>query len=313
MNMISLDQVTKLYGVVIGVNDLTADLPVGSYGLLGPNGSGKTTLLNLITGQLRATAGVIRVFGEASWNNADLYRRMGYCPAREPLLLGVSAHRWVSYLLELQGYARKAALEKAESALVDVGLANDLHRPMHAYSKGMKQRAKLAQAMAHEPDLLILDEPFNGLDPLARIEMSRVLRGWSEAGRSLLLASHILHEVESITPRFLLIRSGRLLASGSAREIQGLLLDAPNQIHIDCDNPVRLAQLVAQADAADAWSIDRQRGRLTLTTRSAQTLYRELPGWLENEGVQVTSLHSNLESLQSLFDSLMRIHRGEAT
>ena len=309
--MIVLNQATKLYGTVIGVNDITAELEPGSYGLLGPNGSGKTTLLNLITGQLRPTTGGLTVFGEDAWNNPNLYRRLGYCPAREPLLLGVTAHQWVAYLLELQGRPRRQASELAEQSLFDVGLRNDLHRPMHTYSKGMKQRAKLAQAMAHEPELLILDEPFNGLDPVARIEMARLLRSWSEQGRSLILASHILHEVESITPRFLLIRGGRLLASGSAAEIQTLLLDAPNQIHIECDQPARLAQLIAGEDAADQWSIDRERGRLTVTTRSAQRIYQSLPGWMERESIRIHSLQSNLESLQALFDSLMRIHRGE--
>ena len=157
--MIELRNVTKLYGKVIGVNDFTLTLEPGAYGLLGPNGSGKSTLLNLITGQLRPTLGTVRVMGESPRNNARLFRRMGYCPGGEGLYSDVSGYDWVKYLQQLQGMTHLEAEVAAADALELVGMTAAMHRPIASYSRGMRQRTKLAQAIAHNPDFLILDEP----------------------------------------------------------------------------------------------------------------------------------------------------------
>jgi ABC-2 type transport system ATP-binding protein len=238
--MIQLDHVTKLYGPVIGVNDITLTLEQRAYGLLGPNGSGKSTLLNLITGQLRPTLGGVRMFGADPRNNAAVYRRLGVCPEQDVLYGNVTAFQWVRYLLELYGLGRGDAAARAENALTQVGMAHAMHRQIGGYSQGMRQRTKLAQALAHGPDLLILDEPFNGLDPVGRHDMTVVLRDWVQAGKGLLMASHILHEVEAITHSFLLICGGRLLASGSAEEVRALLADIPAEISIRCDEAPQL-------------------------------------------------------------------------
>ena len=168
MTIIELQGVTKLYGLVIGVNDITLSLPPGAYGLLGPNGSGKSTLLNLIMGQLRPTIGSVKVFGKSPQNNHQLFRRLGYCPSTEGLYADISAWEWVQYLQRLQGKSRGEAAQAAERALAFVGMSYAMHRPIAGYSRGMRQRTKLAQAIAHDPDFLILDEPFNGLDPIAQ-------------------------------------------------------------------------------------------------------------------------------------------------
>jgi len=219
--MIELRSVTKLYGSVIGINDVTMSLERKAYGLIGPNGSGKSTLLNLITGQLRPTLGSLQVLGCDPWNNRAMFRRIGVCPERDLLYHNVTGFRWVRYLLELNGFGRVEAARRAEAALDQVGLSEAMHRQMGGYSRGMRQRTKLAQALAHEPELLILDEPFNGLDPVGRRDMTEVLRRWIASGRGLLLASHILHEVEAVTDSFLMICNGRLLASGLAEEVHG--------------------------------------------------------------------------------------------
>lgn len=307
--LIQLTNVTKLYGQVIGVNDMTFALPRGAHGLLGPNGSGKTTLLNLVTGQLKPTLGALRVLGHVPRNSAVLHRRLGYCPGSEGLYSTVSGLEWVQYLLELQGVKAAAAKAIAIETLEMVGMGHAMHRPIAGYSRGMRQRTKLAQAIAHDPEFLVLDEPFNGLDPIARHEMTELLRTWIGRGKSLLLASHVLHEVESITRSFLLISGGRLLASGTNEEVQKLLAGVPNEVILVCDRPRDLARILLEHGEVNSLHFDE--GQLVIATRQPAQLFSDLPKWLSESGIQVSDVSSADESLQSLFDSLMKIHRGE--
>lgn len=307
--MIELNLVTKLYGTVIGVNDITLALEPGAYGLLGPNGSGKSTLLNLLTGQLRPTIGVVNVYGASPRNNAALCRRTGYCPGSDGLYSNVSGYEWVCYLQQLHGMTSTEAARAARTSLESVGMLEAMHRPIASYSRGMRQRIKLAQAFAHDPELLILDEPFNGLDPVARHDMTVLLRDWIDRGKSLLLASHLLHEVESITQSFLLICGGRLLASGTAEEVHSLLADAPNEIAIRTNQPHRLAGLLVEHQMTDSLKIDD--GTISIVTRHPQVLFSNLPTWLANTEITILEIRSADESLQALFNSLMKIHRGE--
>ena len=308
--MIQFDNVTKLYGSVIGVNDITLSLDQGAYGLLGPNGSGKTTLINLIIGQLRPTIGEVGVFGENPWKRDDILRRIGICPAVDVLYPNVTGFDWVRYLVELHGFSRHDASQRAKQTLDLVGMSHAMNRNMGGYSLGMRQRTKLAQAFAHDPELLILDEPFNGLDPVGRHEMTELLRGWTREGKSLLIASHVLHEVEAVSPAFMLICGGRLLASGSTDEVQSMLADLPNEIHIRCDRPSDLARHVLNAGIVDAVRFEGDDG-LVLSTTSPLTVYREMPNWVDGNGFRIHEMRSSDESLQTLFTSLMSIHRGE--
>ncbi|MCH8830359.1 MAG: ABC transporter ATP-binding protein [Planctomycetes bacterium] len=309
--MITVENVTKLYGLVIGVNDITMSLEPGAYGLLGPNGSGKTTLLNLLTGQLRTTLGRVRVLDEHPWNNSDLFRRIGVCPATESMYANVSGLDWVRYQMELHGFSRTKSQKLAEDALETVDMTEAMHRDIGGYSRGMRQRTKIAQAIAHDPDLLILDEPFMGLDPIGRHEMTTMLKAMVRDGKMLLLASHILHEVEAITDSFLLICGGRLLASGSSEEVNSLLADAPNEIRIRCNNAAELARRILAEDIVDAIKLEEEGRVLVLTTKNPATVYKEIPGWAKAAGVQVSELTSSIDSLETLFDSLLKIHRGE--
>ena len=308
--MIQLEDVTKLYGTVIGVNDVTLSLERRGYGLVGPNGSGKSTLLNLITGQIRPTLGRIDVLGGRPWNNRALFRRIGVCPEQEVLYPNVTGYDWVCYLLELNGFGRRQSAERAERALEQVGLTEAMHRTMGGYSRGMRQRTKLAQALAHDPELLILDEPFNGLDPVGRRQMTDLLRGWIAAGNGLLMASHILHEVEAITDSFLLICGGRLLASGSAAEVHHLLAEVPNEIRIRCEGASQLARRLLEEEAVEAVRFDDGGRVLVVSSRSPAAIYTQLPGWIADTDVRIHELRSSDDSLQTLFSSLLRIHRG---
>jgi len=308
--MIELDSVTKLYGTVIGVNDISLELGTGAHGLLGPNGSGKTTFLNLITGQLRPTRGRVRMFGENPWDNPRLYRRIGICPSFEGLYAEITARDWVTYMLRLQGFSPAEAGRRALESLEIVGMTSAMHRTMGTYSRGMRQRTKLAQAIAHEPELLILDEPFNGLDPVGRHEITLLLKDWVKAGGSLIIASHILYEVETLATSFLLVSGGRLLASGTPEEVHSLLTNLPNEFVIRGDGLRELSQKLIEEELVD--SIRLEGGdRLTVTTHRPGDLAARLPAWNDDDGIRIVELTSGDDTLQALFTTLMRIHRGE--
>lgn len=308
--MIELQHVTKLYKTVIGVNDVTVSLGPGAYGLLGPNGSGKSTLLNLITGQIRPTLGHVHTLGLAPWNNVEMRRKIGVCPEHDLAYANVVAVDWVTYLLKLYGFGRRDARRRAEESLDQVELGEAMRRPMGSYSRGMRQRVKLAQAFAHNPDILILDEPFNGLDPVGRRLIKERLLTWIRDGKGLILASHILHEVESITQSFLLICGGRLLASGSASEINSLLADVPNEIYIRCSNAAGLAQRMLRSEAIESVQFSDGREGLVVGTCSPVTVYQYLPEWTVEADSQIHELRCSDDSLQALFSSLLQIHRG---
>ncbi len=309
--MVELNNVTKLYKTVIGVNDVTLKLGDGTYGLLGPNGSGKTTLINLIIGQLRPTMGTVRLFGKNPWTRDGLLRNVGLCPAVEVSYPRVTAYQWVRYLVQLHGFGAQSSTKMATDALEAVSLTHAMHRPMREYSLGMRQRAKLAQAIAHNPDFLILDEPFNGLDPIGRFEMTNYLKSWSQPGKTLILASHILHEVEAINPSFLLISGGRLLASGSPEEVREILADAPNVVRIKCTDAKRLSKKLVELSATSSIEFSEDPQQLKVTTASAKQLYETLPEISRELKVSILEMHSADESLKSLFATLLKKHRGE--
>lgn len=308
--LIELQNTTRLYGTVIGVNDITLSLPPGAYGLLGPNGAGKTTLLNMMTGQLSPTLGTVKMLGKDPRSNPEFCKKIGYLPGSEGVYADVSAIEWVTYLTQLHGYSNSAARQKAEAALQQVDMTEHMHREIAEYSRGMRQRTRLAQAIAHEPELLILDEPFSGLDPIARHDMTQYMRKWITAGNSLIIASHVLHEIESITRSFLLISGGRLLASGSADDIHEMMADIPSEITITADDPRTIAANLLQADIVDSVSVERN-SVLKVTTSKALTFYEEFRSRTVEHRWRISEMHSADESLQEVFSSLMRIHRGE--
>ena len=309
--MINLNSVTKFYKTVIGVNDINLSLSPGAYGLLGPNGSGKTTLINLLIGQLRPTIGSVELFGSDPWRNDAVLRRIGICPTVEPLYPQVTALDWVQYLVGLHGFSRSQSKQLAMDALEIVGMSGAMKRPMTTYSLGMRQRTKMAQAIAHGPDLLILDEPFNGLDPVARHDMIQYLRQWINDGKSVILASHVLHEVEAIEPSFLLISNGRLLASGDRSEVRSILDSSPNVVEIVCSDPRLLASELVGLDFVDSIEFSADGKALNVITSTSKQLFEILVNSTEKLNIKVYQLHSADESMRDLFATLMKIHRGE--
>jgi ABC-2 type transport system ATP-binding protein len=309
--MIRFEHVTKLYKTVIGVNDVSLDLAPGAYGLLGPNGSGKTTFINLIAGQLRPTIGSVRVFDQDPWQRNELMRRIGICPAGDLLLPNVTALDWVQYLVRMHGFSAADAAGRAEDALVTVGMQHAMRRTIGSYSLGMRQRCKIAQAVAHEPELLILDEPFTGLDPIGRHELTELFLRWISERKSILLASHLLHEVEAVRPSFLLIARGRLLASGSPQEVRSMLAELPGEIHVRVDRPKELAPRLCEVEAVDAVRIDTHHNEVVVSTCRPLVLSQRLPAIVSEGRFEVFEVRSGKEPLQQLFTILMQMHRGE--
>ena len=301
--LLKCDALTKLYGVVIGVNDLSLDLEPGVHGLLGPNGAGKSTLIKLITGQLRPTEGRIRVFGEDPWNNPRLLTRIGYCPEHDAFWSFLTAHQFVCTLGGLSGMGSAEAAAAAERVLARVGAQEFMHRPISTYSKGMRQRTKLAQALIHDPDLLVLDEPLSGTDPVGRHELMDLIQELGKEGKSVLVSSHVMHEVQAMTARFLLIYGGRVLAAGDVHEIRRLLYEIPHKIRIVCDGPRELAGHLAHQASVDGVQVDGN--ELWVTTREPRELFALLPELTKRTGVSVRELGSDDESLDAVFEYLV--------
>ena len=247
--IVMADHLSKWYGQVIGLNDVSVSVPPGITGLLGPNGAGKSTLLKLVTGQLTPSKGSIAVLGEPIWNNPAMYLRIGFCPEQDAFYDRMTGLEWVTALVRLNGVSDEEAGALARRALDAVELTDSANKKIGAYSKGMRQRIKLAQALAHDPEFLILDEPLSGMDPLARRKTIRLVKEWARAGKSILVSSHILHEIESMTANILLINQGRILAEGNVHQIRDLIDEHPHTVYIKADEPRLLArEFLAQDD-----------------------------------------------------------------
>lgn len=308
MGVLEMDELTRFYGNVLGVNDISLDLEPGAYGLLGPNGSGKSTLIHLIMGQLRPSRGTVRVFGSDPLAEPAVLKRIGLSPEGPLTISGVSGFDFVVYLIEQYGFSRKEAEERAERALERVAMEDYMHDAISTYSRGMRQRIKLAQSFAHRPDLLLLDEPFTGLDPVGRHSMMTFLQNWIDEGRSLIFASHVLEEVEGVTDEFLLICKGRLLASGHPSEIRRLLTDVPVEVTLKAVDPRGLGRELADADHITEMRFPGD-GTLTVSTNSPLQLYQTLPELIEQKGVDIRELSGAEDSLESLFEHLLERNR----
>ena len=229
MIVIATEHLSKWYGQVSGLNDVTVALPRRHHGLLGPNGAGKSTFMKLVTGQLRPSTGTVRVFGEPIWGNPSQYSRLGFCPEQDAFYERMTGLEWVTALAAAaRDVERRRGRRGRTRALEAVDLLDVADRKIGAYSKGMRQRVKLAQAIAHDPELLILDEPLSGMDPIMRRRTIRLIKEWGRAGKSVVVSSHILHEIEAMTSNILLIHNGRIVAEGDVHQIRALIDEHPH-------------------------------------------------------------------------------------
>lgn len=296
-------ELSRWYGIVMGLNHVSFEVQPGLTGLVGPNGAGKSTLIQLITGQLRPSSGELRVLGERPWNNPRLLSRIGYCPEGEAVHPELRPVQWLQSLGLLSGLSRDAALERAETTLQTVRLAREhWKRPLGQYSKGMRQRVKLAQALLHEPDLVVLDEPMNGLDPMGRQEVAHILLDVARTGRSVLISSHILSELEGLCREFLILNWGRILASGSRHEIRTDLRQWSEQLMVRCDAPEKLARTLFDAGVLLGFDLESDAQTVHLRVRQPEQFYERWLDLLTASGVAVYEIRSESRSLKQIFE-----------
>jgi ABC-2 type transport system ATP-binding protein len=303
--VVSADRLSKWYGQVIGLNDVTVTVPSGITGLLGPNGAGKSTFMKLITGQLKPSKGSVRVLGEPIWGNPALYFRIGFCPEQDAFYERMTGLEWVTALVRLNGLGETEASNAAKAALDQVDLMSAADKKIGAYSKGMRQRVKMAQALVHDPELLILDEPLSGMDPIMRRKTIRLIKDWARAGKSVLVSSHILHEIEAMTSNILLVHNGRILAEGNVHQIRDLIDEHPHTVYIKAADPRALARRFLADD--NMLSLKFDPGALIIQTAKPDLFYARLTELAASgEAGQVEEVTSPDDNLQAVFQYLVK-------
>ena len=300
MSVVVADHVSKWYGHVLGVSDVSWTLKGGIVGLLGPNGAGKSTLIKMMAGLLRPSRGALTVFGKSPFADAGVRRRIGYAPEHEKTWDTLTAFELVEYMARLAGVrdARKAA----KDALAQTGMTDAMHRRVKSFSKGMRQRTKLATAIAHDPEFLLLDEPLTGVDPMARIDIVERIKQLGEAGKTIVVSSHVLYEIEALTSDIVVIYRGQMLAEGNIYEIRKLIDQHPHRIRVECDQPRTIAAALATADHVAR--IVFERGAVLIETRDPDRCYDQLAAAVLDGDVAVTSLSSPDNNLGAVFEYL---------
>lgn len=303
--IVEFHEVSKWYGNVIGINKLSIRIPAGVTGLLGPNGAGKSTLLQLATGQLHPSQGRVLVLGQRVWNNPALNHFIGLCPEQDAFYEWMTGWDFVHTSARLGGLSRSEARDAAARVLDAVGMTKNQGRAIRGYSKGMRQRTKLAQALVHNPDVLFLDEPLTGTDPVARRDLMDIIQRLGAAGKSVLVSSHVLHEVQALTPNIILLNRGRLVAEGHVRQIRDLIDKHPHQIVLICAEYRKLAgKMLAWDDVEGVKVLTRDRG-VMVETRAPDAFYSRLPQLSLEDGMAIQEVYSDDDNLEAVFKYLV--------
>jgi len=303
--VITAEHLSKWYGQVSGLNDVSVKVPPGITGLLGPNGAGKSTFMKLVTGQLKPSKGAIQVLGEPIWGNPALFHRIGFCPEQDAFYERMTGLGWVTALVALNGLEPAEAEAAARRALEAVDLLDAADKKIGAYSKGMRQRVKMAQALAHDPEVLILDEPLSGMDPLMRRRTIRLIREWGRSGKSVLVSSHILHEIESMTSNILLINNGRILAEGNVHQIRELIDTHPHSVFIRAEDPKALARALLVEDGVISMRFEP--GAVSVETARPDAFYARLTEMAASgEAGVIDEVTSPDDNLQAVFKYLVK-------
>ena len=310
--LIIFDNVSKFYGEILGVNRVNLQIAPGITSLVGPNGAGKSTLMNLMTGLLRPTRGSITLLGIPTDEPERLFRKVGYCTQFDSFPRGVTGREFINSFLLVHGYDRKQANELSQLAIERVNLVDAADRKVAGYSKGMRQRIRLAQSIAHQPVVLILDEPLNGLDPMVRAETIALFRKLASEGLHLIISSHILHEVDVMSDRVVLLNNGYIVAEGNIHGVRDEMEEHPMQILIRCDQPAKLAAYVfAQNHVVEARLHDDRRG-LFVKTRDADRFYLLLNRAVAEGEVNVESIAPVDDDLSAVYQYLIGTTGGSA-
>jgi ABC-2 type transport system ATP-binding protein len=311
-NTIVFDNVSKFYGEILGVNRVSLAIPPGITSLVGPNGSGKTTLMNLMTGLLRPTRGAITVLGIPTDQPERLFRKVGYCTQFDSFPRGVTGREFINSFLLVHGLDRKRANDLSQVALERVNLVDAADRKVAGYSKGMRQRIRLAQSIAHEPAVLILDEPLNGLDPMVRAETIALFRKLASEGLHLIISSHILHEVDMMSDRVVLLNNGYIVAEGNVHGVRDEMEEHPMQILIRCDQPAKFAAYVFSQKQVVEARLHEDRGGLFVKTRDADRFYLMLNHAVAGGEVNVESVAPVDDDLSAVYQYLIGTTGGSA-
>jgi ABC-2 type transport system ATP-binding protein len=309
---IVFDNISRFYGDVLGVNRVSLVIPPGVTSLVGPNGSGKTTLMNLMTGLIRPTRGSITVLGTPTNRPEELFRKVGYCTQVDAFPRGLTGHQFLFSFLRVQGLDGAEANRLAWQALERAGLTEAAHRTVLGYSKGMRQRIKLALATVNDPQVLVLDEPLNGLDPMARAESIALFRQWGEQGKYVIVSSHILHEVDRISDQVILLSHGYVVAEGQIQGVRSEVKEQPIQILIRCNRPSELASRLFTQDSLVEAKIHEDGRGLLVRTRDADALYLLLNQAILETGLDLESVAPADEDVNSVYRYLIGTDGGTA-
>jgi ABC-2 type transport system ATP-binding protein len=308
--LIIFDDVSKFYGEILGVNRVNLQIGPGITSLVGPNGAGKSTLMNLMTGLLQPTRGQITIHGVPTTRPEELFGRVGYCTQFDSFPRGLTGREFIKSFLLVHGFERKQAEEMAVSALARVGLLEAADRKVAAYSKGMRQRIRLGQSIAHQPSVMILDEPLNGLDPMVRAETIALFRKLAAEGLHLIISSHILHEVDMMSDFVVLLNNGYVVAEGNIHGVRDEMEEHPMQILIRCDNPSKLAaQVFAQDNVVEA-RLHEDRGGLFVKTRKPDDFYLLLNRIVADGEINIESIAPVDDDLNAVYQYLIGSEGG---
>jgi ABC-2 type transport system ATP-binding protein len=303
--VIQTKSLSKWYGNVLGLSDVTLEIEPGITGILGPNGAGKSTFLKLMTGQIKSNIGTVTIKGHRVWNNYPIFSQIGFCPEQDSFYEEMTGWQFLTSLLKLYHLPSGEIDERAEKALDIVELTQDKDRAVRSYSRGMRQRLKVAQAIAHDPDIIILDEPLNGLDPLGRRKIIRLIKEYEGEGRTIVVSSHVLPEIEAMTRSIILIHQGKIFAQGDIHYIRDLIETHPHIISIKCSDPRKLAEKFIRHDFVLKVHFDPKTKALLVETNNRDKFFGLLPSlFVENE-IDVEEITSPDDNLQAVFDYLI--------
>ncbi|MEC7686970.1 MAG: ABC transporter ATP-binding protein [Candidatus Thermoplasmatota archaeon] len=308
---IKLEQVTKNYGNVQGISNINLEVSKGITGILGPNGAGKSTTMKIILGLSRPSRGRITVNGKNPFEDWELKKDFGFVPEYDCFYEHMSGLEFVSYFLRMHDFQREEAEKRAREALTELGLEEAMERKINTYSRGMRQKTKVARATVFNPRVLVMDEPFQGADPTTRMLLMKKMTEWAENGKTILISSHILHDIQSLTDNIALINNGKMLAHGNRHEIRNLI-NIPRPITIvpvKDGNLRKLAKRLLDEKWTKATSIDEDTNELTVETTQTEDVYLEIPKILQKEKITVERIYSEDDSLDSLYAKLVEGHQ----
>jgi ABC-2 type transport system ATP-binding protein len=310
--MIVFEDVSKFYGDVLGVNRINLQIAPGITSLVGPNGSGKSTMMNLMTGLLRPSSGTISVLGSSPDQPEQLFQKLGYCSQFDSFPRGATAREFIAFYLRVHGYTARQTAEMTDAALERVSMTEAADRKVSAFSKGMRQRIRLAQSIAHNPSVLVLDEPLNGLDPMARAEIIRLFRSLADAGMYLIISSHILHEVDMMSDSVVLLHNGYVVAEGEVHGVRNEIDEHPIQILIRCDRPQALAARLFEHEYTVEARIHDDRRGLFVKTRRPDDFYLLLNTVITEQNLKVESVAPVDDDLNAVYQYLITSDGGQA-